>query len=104
MIENILFVLEQGAAEIEFETFPETADASQMLESYFDLNSTYTLPKNDDNFVKALDVFGLGIRKLCLSPTETLFSFICSANNNIKRISQMVHYLAQKVSTENQGS
>jgi len=54
------------------------------------------MPKNDDHFTIALKEFGTGIRQLNLEPVETLFSFICSSNNNISRISQMVNFLATK--------
>ncbi len=33
------------------------------------------------------------VRVLHLDPVEALFSFICSSNNNVKRITQMVEYL-----------
>jgi N-glycosylase/DNA lyase len=36
-----------------------------------------------------------GIRVLRLDPVETLFSFICSSNNNIKRITQMVENMCK---------
>ena len=38
--------------------------------------------------------FGKGLRLLRQDFVETLFSFICSSNNNIKRISKMVRFLA----------
>mmetsp|Transcript_161 Transcript_161/g.271 ORF Transcript_161/g.271 Transcript_161/m.271 type:complete len:511 (-) Transcript_161:260-1792(-) len=40
-----------------------------------------------------------GIRLLQNDPVECLFSFICSSNNNIKRISQMVDYLGSEYGT-----
>jgi N-glycosylase/DNA lyase len=38
-----------------------------------------------------------GIRVLRLDPVETLFSFICSSNNNIKRITQMVENMCKSM-------
>ncbi|KAA8495777.1 N-glycosylase/DNA lyase OGG1 [Porphyridium purpureum] len=37
-----------------------------------------------------------GVRLLRTDPLECLFSFICSSNNNIKRIATMVHFLASE--------
>ena len=37
-----------------------------------------------------------GIRQLRQDPVEALFTFICSSNNNISRISSMVERMCQK--------
>ncbi|XP_002735040.1 N-glycosylase/DNA lyase-like [Saccoglossus kowalevskii] len=49
----------------------------------------------DDNF-KAVAANFTGIRLLKQDPVENLFSFICSSNNNITRISGMVERMCQK--------
>merc|ERR1711990_106930 len=71
-----------------------------IFESDFDcltgLNEKYEIPKSDDHFLKVLDTNGTGIRLLKQEKIETLFAFICSSNNNIKRISAMVTYLSTK--------
>ena len=53
------------------------------------LNEKYEIPKNDKHFLSVLDGNGSGIRLLKQDKIETLFAFICSSNNNIKRISAM---------------
>lgn len=47
--------------------------------------------KNDKNFRKKAPKFA-GIRILRQDAWESLVGFICSSNNNIARISQMVSY------------
>lgn len=49
--------------------------------------------KNDSRFAEVFPYFS-GARMLRQHPTECLFAFICSACNNVKRITGMVKYLA----------
>ena len=49
---------------------------------------------SDPHFAKVSDEFR-GVRVLRQDPVENLFSFICSSNNNIPRISGMVEKLCQ---------
>ncbi|PFH51173.1 hypothetical protein AMATHDRAFT_143256 [Amanita thiersii Skay4041] len=51
----------------------------------------------DQNFAGLKDRFG-GIRILRQDPWENLISFICSSNNNIARITKMVHSLCKQFS------
>lgn len=48
----------------------------------------------DENFRKKASLFR-GVRLLQQDPVETLFSFICSSNNNIARISGMIERMCQ---------
>ena len=67
---------------------------------FFDLDNDYTLIKNtlasNDKTMKLATDFGYGIRILKQSPFEIIISFIISANNNIKRIQQLVEKLSAK--------
>jgi N-glycosylase/DNA lyase len=88
--------------QIEFRAYSKEALSKDKVEhelrDYFrlgeNLNSLYTeWSQKDAKFNEKVklypDVLG-GIRVLRLDPVENLFSFICSSNNNIKRITQMV--------------
>jgi N-glycosylase/DNA lyase len=46
---------------------------------------------NDGLFILCLHA--LGVRVLRIDPIENLFSFICTSNNNIPRITQMIDSL-----------
>ncbi|KAI6093879.1 8-oxoguanine DNA-glycosylase [Hypoxylon rubiginosum] len=72
-------------------------DTEALLKHYFslkhDLGTLYEQwSKSDANFRKKAPKF-TGIRILSQDPWEALIAFICSSNNNISRISQMVHKL-----------
>ncbi|XP_015922698.1 N-glycosylase/DNA lyase isoform X2 [Parasteatoda tepidariorum] len=67
------------------------------LKDYFNLDiklmDYYNVwSKADENFKKVSEGYN-GIRILRQPPVENLFSFICSANNNIPRITSMVEKL-----------
>ncbi|ROW05900.1 hypothetical protein VPNG_07991 [Cytospora leucostoma] len=72
-------------------------DTESLLRNYFnlqyDLSSLYQQwSDGDPNFRKRAPSF-TGVRILNQDSWETLVGFICSSNNNISRISQMVHKL-----------
>ncbi|KXH31830.1 8-oxoguanine DNA-glycosylase [Colletotrichum salicis] len=72
-------------------------DTEELLRHYLslklDLKSLYEeWSKADPNFRKRAPEFG-GVRMLSQDAWEALICFICSSNNNISRISQMVHKL-----------
>lgn len=71
-------------------------DNPQYFEHYFDLGFDYGLAKQKlysfDKLQKAIDTGG-GIRIVNADPLETIFEFIISANNNIKRIQAIIEKL-----------
>ncbi|KAM0529909.1 hypothetical protein ACHAPS_000545 [Verticillium nonalfalfae] len=72
-------------------------DTEELLKHYLslklDLTSLYEQwSEADANFRKRAPKFG-GVRMLSQDAWEALISFICSSNNNISRISHMVHKL-----------
>ncbi|KAI1382260.1 DNA glycosylase [Hypoxylon crocopeplum] len=74
-------------------------DTEGLLRHYFSLKHDLTVlydqwSKSDPNFRKKAPKF-TGIRILSQDPWEALIGFICSSNNNISRISQMVHKLCK---------
>ncbi|XP_066934365.1 N-glycosylase/DNA lyase-like [Clytia hemisphaerica] len=69
------------------------------LTDYFQMNvkveELYQKWSETDLFFQELETPFYGIRILRQDPVENLFSFICSQNNNISRISQLVEKLAE---------
>ncbi|CAG9137113.1 unnamed protein product [Plutella xylostella] len=67
------------------------------LEEYFrldvNLGDYYKEWSEKDELFKSAGKQFYGIRMLCQEPVENLFSFICSQNNHISRISSMVEKL-----------
>jgi N-glycosylase/DNA lyase len=103
-----LWVLKQNDAHIDFKAVGRNHDIikdpldseslEKLLRVYFQLDiSLPSLYKEwaakDEKFAKLTVKDFQGIRMLAQDPIENLFSFICSSNNNIQRISQMVEKL-----------
>lgn len=75
----------------------------QYFANFFDLQTDYGAIKTalsaQNQTLKQATEFGSGIRILNQQPLETIFSFIISANNNIKRIQTLIERLCQKCGT-----
>lgn len=101
--------LKQEPGEISVSSiFPEdrregTDDTVEVITDYLNLkvklqNLYHDWSEKDKNFKKHSVEFG-GIRILRQDPWENLISFICSTNNNVKRISQMCENLCVNFGT-----
>ncbi len=71
---------------------------------YFDLDTDYLAVKNrlsqKSPFLKEVCDYGYGIRILNQDLSEMIFSFIISANNNIKRIKGIVERISEALGTK----
>lgn len=102
VIENSIFCLKQTKKDTLFKIIKtDLADqqAEQLLRDYlhldYDLEALYKgWSKNDKHFRKISLLFP-GIRLLRQPPLECLYSFICSTNNNIPRITKMLKVLKE---------
>jgi N-glycosylase/DNA lyase len=79
-----------------------TTDVNYFV-NYFDLNTDYSAAyqrlSSHSPFLREVCEYGKGIRILRQNPAETLFSFIISANNNIKRIQHIIENIARELGT-----
>ncbi|KAK2718045.1 N-glycosylase/DNA lyase-like [Artemia franciscana] len=105
---NKLWILKQGSSEISYEVLSSDAECHQTkvekeqicneeLVDYFQFNvplvPLYDAWSQADEKFKKLALRYQGVRMLRQDPVENVFSFICSSNNNIQRISSMVEHL-----------
>lgn len=103
--EEIPVVLEQTKDFIDFLTLPDSVEQvrAQLWKLFRlgeDLLSLYRdWSKRDPHFFPEAAKGYPGIRLLDQCPVETLFAFICSQNNSIKRILGMVHHLKSHYGT-----
>lgn len=78
----------------------EEEEADRKVRDYLNLDHTiealYKSWAEKDIQFRRLGPMFPGIRLLRQNPLECTFSFICSSNNNIKRIKQMLHKLRTK--------
>jgi len=85
----------QKADEVEIIT-----DNPQYFYDYFDLDRDYekiTQKVAVNDIMNRAAEYGKGIRLLNQDLTETIFSFILSSNNNIKRIQKIIERLCEEV-------
>lgn len=72
--------------------------------SYFDLDTDYAIVRDrlsaKSPFLKEVCDYGYGIRILNQDLSEMIFSFIISANNNIKRIKGIVERICEALGTK----
>ncbi|RKO87967.1 DNA glycosylase, partial [Blyttiomyces helicus] len=106
-LEGRLISLKQTADDVLFRTYAVTEvkaagavdDVRSQLRDYFqldvDLASLYVKWNEDKNFREKSKRF-TGIRMLRQDPVENAFSFICTSNNNIARITLMIDKLCER--------
>lgn len=73
----------------------EEADVRDFFHADFDVRPVYDACAERDARFRAVLPHYRGARTLRQDPVECLFAFICSSNNNVKRISGMVRHLAE---------
>lgn len=94
----MLFLRQEGDT-LHYASYPEDPEVLQTLRDYFNLHISvsdlYDQWSSSDPVFKSTAARGFsGVRMLRQDPWENLVSFICSSNNNVKRISQMCDNLA----------
>ncbi|CAG9859673.1 unnamed protein product [Phyllotreta striolata] len=102
---NKLWILEQKDDCIMYQVHEKKSQIqnekyyNQLLKNYFQLNldlrKHYSDWSESDQYFKDAAKQFYGIRILQQDVTENIFSFICSSNNHISRITSMVEKLAQ---------
>lgn len=108
-LKNRVVTLFQTESEISYTSvFPDSFigpdDTQQVLHDYLNLDVQLTelyrfWSSRDPHFERVSPDF-LGLRMLRQDPLENLLSFICSSNNNISRITQMVQNLCRHYGRE----
>ncbi|XP_059093369.1 N-glycosylase/DNA lyase-like isoform X2 [Tigriopus californicus] len=107
VLDSRVWLLSQDHDHLKYKTFPKAEDSlalDSFLTDYFQLKVKLeplykAWAKEDPVFEKISSKFS-GVRMLRQHPVENLFSFICSSNNNIQRISGMVENLCIHFGTE----
>lgn len=102
-----VFILKQVNNELLYKVFEQPvnkssklSDISAFLVDYFQLGFDLTVAckdwnDKDANFKTRANSIA-GLRILRQDPTETLFSFLCSSNNNISRITGMIERMCSQ--------
>ncbi|ODV85143.1 hypothetical protein CANARDRAFT_159875 [[Candida] arabinofermentans NRRL YB-2248] len=92
-----VILLKQDDVQVQYSSIPTSPNTLKLLTNYFNLQVNFgelydEWCKMDTRFIKNSKNFQ-GVRMLNQDPWENLISFICSTNNNVKRISKMCENL-----------
>jgi N-glycosylase/DNA lyase len=86
-----------NSSDVRIGTLVSTEDNDSILRDYFqldvDLLKLYSRWSELDPYFSRISKLFPGVRALRQDPIENLFSFICSSNNNISRITGMIEKL-----------
>ncbi|KAG0948507.1 hypothetical protein G6F57_011608 [Rhizopus arrhizus] len=98
VLQGNLVVLKESASSVYYGTLDDSDTLEHLLRDYFQLNKVsletcYNRWSDLDINFKSKAIHFQGIRILRQDPWENLICFICSSNNNIARITQMVQKL-----------
>ncbi|XP_022913870.1 N-glycosylase/DNA lyase [Onthophagus taurus] len=105
IFDHKLWILEQENDAIKYQVYGDEENVnenekeySKLLKNYFNLDINlqeyYKQWSDADPYFKKASKQFYGIRILKQDITENIFSFICSSNNNISRITSMIEKLA----------
>eukprot|EP00371_Babesia_bovis_P000431 XP_001609078.1 8-oxoguanine DNA glycosylase [Babesia bovis T2Bo] len=99
VIDSFVIELRKAGDNVEYRNIFGDCDVKR-LRAYFDLDYSYTIDRSiaPDSVLRIVDR-RVGVRILQQDPLETLVSFICSANNNIKRITRMCYEIRSSYGT-----
>jgi N-glycosylase/DNA lyase len=103
VIGNRVYSLRQSETHLKYHVHNKGIDSNEeneeILKDYFQLDISYKTIFSKltafDDVLKGIDYKHEGVRVLKQDPTEALIAFICSSNNNIGRISQMMNKLCR---------
>ena len=109
--ESILYkTLQKEGDKIKYNSMFQTISSKQSredeeyLRDYFqldvDLESMYNSWAKVDPVFSDISKRFIGVRMLRQDPVENIFSFICSSNNNIQRISSMIEKMSSRYGQE----
>lgn len=96
--DHVIRIWRQGEA-IKYQSFPDDIDDS-FIKDYFrlevNLSELYKEFSESDLHIRGAIERFQGLRVLRQDPSETLFTYICSAANSVARISKSVELLSQE--------
>ena len=98
-----LYLIENNQGFIEYSEYPENPLMNEDLNDYFqldvDMSKLIDFWNSQDNHFNEISNRIKGLRIIRQEPLPCLISFLCSQNNNISRITQMIYNLTSKYGT-----